>query len=246
MRDPNHTIPSASKAVSTTDLTKFFGRRAALRTVDLEVDWGSILVLLGHNGAGKSTLLRILATLARADEGNVKVAGIDVNADAATARKRIGYVGHSHLLYEELSAAENLLFYAAMFGVDSPRLRVESVLESVGGLEWKDRPISKLSNGMKKRITLARSLIHQPPVLLLDEADTGLDPIGIQLLGTVVRSVRQSGASVILTTHDVSLGLEMADYVAVLSAGRIILEGESSGFRSEQISSVIASGDSSL
>ena len=217
---------ASSLAIDLTGVTKYFGATSALRGVDLSLAWGRTLVLFGHNGAGKSTLLRTLSTLVRPDEGSVRVAGFDREKQAAKVRASIGYVGHQPLLYDEMTPEENLRFYAKMYGVKDAPARIARVLADVGATAWTDRRVRALSNGMQKRVAIARAMLHQPPVLLLDEPETGLDQSGLELLDMIVTSVRDSGASVVMTTHNVERGLALADRAAVLTEGRVVLAAD--------------------
>lgn len=212
-------------AIEVQNVHKAFGPSVALRDVSFSLGWGRVLALFGHNGAGKSTLLRTLATLLRPDAGEVRLAGLDAWRSGNAVRASVGYVGHQPLLYEDLSARENLSFYARLYRLSDAGQRVERVIQQVGASSWAHRLVRTLSNGMQKRVAIARAILHQPPVLLLDEAETGLDASGLSLLEEVVRTVAGAGASVILTTHSLDRGLSLATDVAVLSRGRMALAG---------------------
>jgi len=178
-------------------------------------------VLFGHNGAGKSTLIRTLSTLARPDEGSVRIGGFDSLKQASRVRSIVGYVGHQPLLYEEMSATENLNFYAKLYGLDNTDQRIERALTEVGATMYADRRVRTLSNGMQKRVAIARALLHRPRVLLLDEPETGLDQAGLNLLDSLIQAIKAGGASVMLSTHSADRGLALADRVLVLSNGRV-------------------------
>lgn len=222
MRDP-----STAAAIEAAGLDKTFGGRAfALRDVSFRLPWGAALAVFGANGAGKSTLLRTLATLVAPDRGSLRVAGFDRVRQAALIRAAIGYVGHRPLLYEYLTVEENLRFYARLYGVTDLAARVRQVLADVGMELRGTQRLGALSNGMQKRASIARALLHRPPLLLMDEPETGLDVEGRDLLERVVRGVTASGASVVMATHDVSRGLALAQHAVVLDAGRVVLQGE--------------------
>jgi len=211
----------SSFAIDVRNLSKAFGRTSALRHVDFQLRWGEALVLFGHNGAGKSTLIRTLSTLARPDEGSVRIGGFDSLKQASRVRSIVGYVGHQPLLYEEMSATENLNFYAKLYGLDDTDQRIERALTEVGATMYADRRVRTLSNGMQKRVAIARALLHRPRVLLLDEPETGLDQAGLNLLDSLIQAIKAGGASVMLSTHSADRGLALADRVLVLSNGRV-------------------------
>ena len=219
----NATLAAPSLAIDVQGLSKSFGRTAALRQVNLQVTYGESLALFGHNGAGKSTLIRTLTTLIRPDDGTVRIAGFDRNSQASQIRSVIGYVGHQSLLYDDLTPRENLRFYARMYGLPDAHDLVEHSLAEVGATSYADRRVSVLSNGMQKRVAIARALLHRPRVLLLDEPETGLDQGGLELLDAVVTAVKQGGASVVMATHGIELGLALAEQALVLSNGRVTM-----------------------
>jgi heme ABC exporter ATP-binding subunit CcmA len=212
-----------SLAIDVARLSKTFGRTPALRRVDFQLGWGEVLALFGHNGAGKSTLIRMLCTLARPDDGSVRIGGFDTLKQAAHVRSVVGYVGHQPLLYEEMSAVENLNFYAKLYRLNNVRGRIERALDEVGATSYADRRVRTLSNGMQKRVAIARALLHRPRVLLLDEPETGLDQAGLDLLDSIINAVKAGGASVLLSTHAAESGLALADRVIVLTDGRVDL-----------------------
>ncbi|MEX2598208.1 MAG: heme ABC exporter ATP-binding protein CcmA, partial [Dehalococcoidia bacterium] len=222
-------------AILAQGIYKSFGRSKALRDVDLNLEWGQALALLGHNGAGKTTLLRILTTLARPDRGSVRIAGLDSHSHGNQVRAAIGYVGHQPLLYDDLTPRENLAFYAQLYQVQDAKERTAEVLAQTGADEWADRRVRTLSNGMQKRVALARALLHRPAVLFFDEAETGLDQEGLRLLEEVISGVARGGAAVVFTTHSIERGLELADRLVVLARGAVALAGEVSALRPEAV-----------
>ena len=208
-------------AIETVGLTKGFGDWPALQSLDLGVDWGELVALFGANGSGKTTLLRILSTQARADAGRVLIAGYDCHRQANAVRRRVGLVGHSGFLYEDLTCRENLVFYGRLFRVEDLAQRVESVLERVGLQRWGDRLVKTLSHGMQKRLAIARAILHRPQVLLLDEPEGGLDADSVEMLHGLVTEWTQSGGAVVMTTHNREMGMEWADRVGFLTYGRL-------------------------
>ncbi|HEX6818347.1 MAG TPA: heme ABC exporter ATP-binding protein CcmA [Ktedonobacterales bacterium] len=219
-------------------LGKTYEWKPVLRGVSFTLQAGKTLALLGPNGAGKTTLLRILATLARPSRGAVSLAGLDVVRDAHTIRSLIGYVGHAPLFYEELSAEENLLFFARMYGLrDGPR-RAAELLARVG-LRTKAREQARtLSRGQMQRLSLARALLHTPRVLLLDEPDAGLDDAGLATLYDILGEWRAAGRTLILATHAHERGLSLADEVLVLVGGRVAHIGPAAALTIESVRNI--------
>jgi heme exporter protein A len=216
---PSPALPA--EALSLKGVRKRYGATPALAGVDLRLGWGQVLGLFGHNGAGKSTLLRVLATLAQPDAGAVRVAGLDPARQAAAVRAAIGYVGHAPLLYDDLTPAENLAFTASLYRVADAPARIDALLEEVGASAYAHRRVRTLSNGMAKRVALARALLHRPALLLLDEPETGLDADGLRLLERLIGAVARGGGAVVLSTHDLERGLRVADEALVLRRGAI-------------------------
>jgi heme exporter protein A len=204
------------------DLVKSFGPRAALAGVDLSVDTGEFVTLVGPNGAGKTTLLRILATLTRPTSGTVRIAGMDPGREGVRIRRHIGFLSHRTLLYDDLTAEQNLQFYGRMYDLgDGGSQRIEMLLKRVG-LETRRRDLVRtFSRGMKQRLSVARAVLHSPHLLLLDEPYTGLDPVASQSLSDLLVSLADEGTTVVLTTHDLSRGLAVGRRVVVLVGGKI-------------------------
>ena len=198
-----------------------FGERAVLRGVDLALAGGERVALLGRNGAGKTTLVRVLAGAMRPTAGEVRVHGRSFQRAAAAARASIGVLGHQSYLYPELTTAENLVFYARLFRVARVVERVDQVLELVGLTERRHDRAATLSRGMVQRLALARAVVHDPPILLLDEPGAGLDERALTSLDAIVRGSGDS-RTVLMTTHDVEHALRFAHGVAVLHGGRIV------------------------
>lgn len=208
-------------AVQVRGLTKSFGRTPVLRGVDLDVPRGTVLSLLGPNGSGKTTLIRVLATLTRPDAGDIHVCGVGLGRDGARLRRAIGLVGHDPLLYDDLTARENLRFVCRMFSLDRADDRVERVTDLMGMSADLDRKIGAMSHGMKKRFSIARALLHDPQVLLLDEPETGLDQEALALLDEVISLRSDSTMTVIMTTHNLERAVALGDRIAVLARGRV-------------------------
>ena len=202
-------------------LARRFGGITVLESVDLAVDAGETVVLLGPNGAGKTTLLRMLALLLAPTGGRLLLFGSDAVRAPTALRRRIGYVGHEISCYPELSAAENLAFYARLFRVSDAPGRIARLL-SWAGLEGAGRrPVRAYSRGMGQRLALARALLHEPDLLILDEPFSGLDPDAVERLQQQLLELRAAGHSILLATHDVERAAPIASRLAILHRGRI-------------------------
>jgi len=193
-------------------LTKVFGRTAALRAVDLLVEPGETLAVLGANGAGKTTLLRLLATLDKPTAGQISIAGIDALQRPQQVRALIGVVAHQTYLHPELTVAEELRFYARLYGVSG---RPEDLLRMVGLAERAQSRVATLSRGQQQRLALARAVLHDPELLLLDEPDTGLDADGLAVLEGLLRSER----TVVFSSHNRAWAASVADRAVSLVRG---------------------------
>lgn len=202
-------------------LSKSFRSVHALRDVTFQVSKGECVAVLGPNGAGKSTLLRILSTLIRPTAGTVTIAGWNIQTDPNEVRRIIGFSSHQPMLYSELSAAENLLFYAHLFGLSSPEDRVNELLTLVELGPRRNDLVRTFSRGMQQRLTLARCLIHSPSVLLLDEPYTGLDQRAAATLNHIIGQLRALGCTTLLTTHDLTWVSGLLDQVLILNRGRL-------------------------
>ncbi|MBF6590254.1 MAG: heme ABC exporter ATP-binding protein CcmA [Ktedonobacterales bacterium] len=217
--------PAPPLAVAVERLRKTFDLRPVLRDVSFTLPAGRCLAVLGPNGAGKTTLLRILATLTAASAGSAEVAGLDVRRDAQRVRRMVGYVGHVPLLYEDLTVRENLLFFARMFGLRDGAERADRLLARMGLRARAHDRARLLSRGQSQRVALARGMLHDPPVLLLDEPDTGLDDEALLLLAELVRERATAGQTTLLTTHQLERGLALSDEALVLVGGRLAYAG---------------------
>ena len=211
-------------AIEVKGLTKSYGRTQVLRGLDLNVRWGEVIAILGPNGSGKTTLMKALATLTRPDEGTIRIANLSTSRSGQRIRRVIGVVTHDSLLYPDLTGYENLSFYARMFRLDSIDERVRTVTEKLGMTSRLDQKVGTLSHGMQKRFSIARALLHDPLVLIMDEPDSGLDQEALALLDAVITDRETPVRTVLMTTHNLERGLALADRVAILSGGRIAHE----------------------
>ena len=200
-------------------VTKSFGRTPVLRGITLRVAAGETVAVFGPNGAGKSTLLRLLATLHRPTAGTLRLFGREDTGPAT--RRQIGLVAHQSFLYPDLSARENLLFYAHMYGLARAGQTVDDWLARVELADTGARPLRVFSRGMEQRLALARALLHDPRLLLLDEPWSGLDAAAAERLSGLLGSLRAEGRTVVAATHDLDRGLAIADRVLILHRGRV-------------------------
>ena len=202
-------------------LVKRFGLKTVLRGLDFEVQPGEFVALLGPNGAGKTTFLRILASLSRPSVGEVNIAGYKLPHEAAQVRARLGVVSHLPLLYGDLTAEENLRFYARMYNIPNYELRVTEVLEMVG-LEARRRDLVRtFSRGMQQRLAIGRAVLHDPDVVLFDEPYTGLDQDASSMLDDVLKTIAAKGRTVVMTSHDLVHAEDLATRFDILSRGVI-------------------------
>jgi heme exporter protein A len=202
-------------------LIKTFGHRIVLRGVDLTINEGDFVTLLGANGAGKTTLLHLVANLSKPNAGDISINGYRLADSANQLRRFIGLVSHKTLLYDDLTAAQNLRFYARMYDVPDATNRIETVLNQVGLWGRQNDPVRTYSRGMQQRLAIARSILHNPPILLLDEPDTGLDQHAADMLGNLLSAVGVSQRTILMTTHNLERGLSMGNRVAILAKGKI-------------------------
>jgi heme exporter protein A len=213
-------MPSASPAVELQGVVRAFGRRRAVDGVDLTLAPGDCLALFGPNGAGKTTLLRVIAGLLRPTKGSVRVEGKSARDDA-DVRQHVGLISHQSMLYRALTAAENVEFAAKLYGVSDPAAAARRALERMRILDRRDTPVRALSRGLQQRVSIARAIVHEPSVVLLDEPYTGLDAAGGAALTDMLRLLRHAQAALVLVTHNIDEGLEVATRAAVMLAGKI-------------------------
>ena len=239
VEQPRRTPPHE---IEVREVSKTYELRPVLRAVTFTLAAGKTLALLGANGAGKTTLLRILATLAKPSGGHAAIAGHDVVRDAAVVRWLVGYVGHEPHVYDDLTARENLLFFARMYGLRDAAKRADTLLMRVGlRLKAHDR-VRTLSRGQTQRLAIARGILHEPRVLLLDEPDTGLDDEASSLLDELIAERVASGLTTVLTTHNIAHGLERSDETLVLAVGRAAYNGPSQALTAGDVRALYASG----
>ena len=205
------------------DLSKKFGRHVALDGISLSVSPGESFAILGPNGAGKTTLVRVLSTLLKPTSGTVKIAGHDVAEEPEKIKRQIGVVSHNPFLYDDLTAFENLAFYADLYGVGQEN--IDALIKKVDLYERKDNLVGEFSRGMKQRLSIARSLLHEPQILILDEPGSGLDIQSKRMFYGTIKGLNEKGATVLLTTHYLDEVEELCQKAAILDRGTVRASG---------------------
>ena len=218
---PSTLTSTGAPIVETADLTRTFGSRKAVSGVTFSLVPGNCLAVFGPNGAGKTTLLRLLAGLLKPSSGSARLAGIPLPG-GSLARSRVGLISHNTMLYDALSARENVTFAARLYGIRDPRTRVDDSLRRMSMLERADAPVRLLSRGMQQRVSIARAMVHSPQVVLADEPYSGLDESGARSLTALLGELRSSGTAIIIVTHNLAEGLSLATHAAVMRRGKFV------------------------
>ena len=210
--------------IQASDLTKSYGVLLAVDHVNFEIEKGEIFGFLGPNGAGKTTTIRMLTGLSKPTEGEASVLGFDVGTEIVEAKRHIGVVPETSNLYDELSAIDNLVFMAQLYGVprDQRRERAEELLKNFGLYERKDGLFRTFSRGMKRALTIASALIHNPEILFLDEPTVGLDVVAARSLRNLIANLHQQRTTIFLTTHYLEEAELLCDRVAIIAKGKIL------------------------
>jgi heme exporter protein A len=203
-------------------IKKAFGPRMVLKGIDLQVRKGEFLTVFGPNGAGKTTLMKLIATLSQPTSGRILIQGVDAKTHASDLRRLVGVVSHDSMLYGNLTAFENLEFFGKMYDVADLQSKIPSLLSQVGLLDARNRRVGTFSHGMQKRLSIARAFIHDPPLLLLDEPETGLDQQGIAMLMDTLQVLGSGQRTIVMTTHALERGLRSCTRAAILAGGRIV------------------------
>jgi heme exporter protein A len=202
-------------------LIKQADNKIILRGIDLSIQQGETVAILGPNGAGKSTLLKVLATLIKPSSGLVKINGLDLKKDQIEVKKIFGYLPHSSLLYDHYSPLENLIFFGKLYGVKNIEKRATELVKEVGLSFFINEPVKNFSRGMIQRIAIARAIVHDPKILLLDEPHTGLDQGAISILNNVILSMKEKGSTTLMVTHDFKQAAEICDRIIIIKNGKI-------------------------
>lgn len=223
------------------DITKSFGRFQVLNGINLTINQGDRYILYGSNGVGKTTLVKILSTILSADSGELTLFGNKIVRRSKDIKAKIGFMSHEPYLYNELSALENLNFYASLYSIKDKKTRVESLLKEVGLYHRSHDRIGTFSRGMKQRLSLARAILHDPDIIFLDEPYAGLDIQAQEILNDIIVKLNQKSKTFFLITHDISKGFEIANRSGVLSKGQIVYEtkGEEKKAFSEKYREII-------
>jgi heme exporter protein A len=220
-------------AVEVRELTRTFGARKALDKVSFDLPHGAFLSIFGPNGAGKTTLVKVLTTLTAPSKGSAKVSGFDVVSDAVELRSRIGLISHNPLLYPDLSAEENLRFFADMYGVPDAEARARELLVAVELDHRRLDLVRTFSRGMLQRLSIARALLHSPQVLFLDEPYSGLDPHAVEILDSLIEQIRAKHTFVMIS-HDLNKGLALCSHALILAKGKVVLSAPRTEIDEEQ------------
>jgi heme exporter protein A len=213
---------SQSEIIETRNLTKKFRTLVAVRNLSLKIRRGEVTVLFGPNGAGKTTLIRILCTLSRPTSGDLLVDGLNTSSNGREVRRKIGVVLHDPLLYDDLTAAENLRFYCRMYGADESR--VDELLDLFGLRHRRNDRIAVLSSGMVKRLSIARAMIHDPDILIFDEPFSSLDSDSISKMVSLIEELRGAGKTVLLATHHLKEGYDVGERLVIMKRGRLVFD----------------------
>lgn len=211
-------------AVRAIGLDKVIDERIVLQSLNFNVDPGEFVAILGANGAGKSTLLKILATLTAPTRGELFLLGRRCTTDAAALRSRIGLISHGSMLYRDLSALENLVFFGRIYGVNDSKGRANHLLEWLGLASRAHDPVKTFSRGMTQRVAIARALMHKPDLLLADEPFAGLDAPSCHMVQQMLHDLHKQGHTIVLTNHDIHQSLGLVRRVLVLQHGRMVVD----------------------
>ena len=212
---------SRALALDIQGLTRSFGHHRALKGVDLQVEPEECLAVFGPNGAGKTTLIKVLATIMRPSSGQITVDGLELRANAEDIRRRIGVVTHQTFLYANLTAYENLEFYARLYDVPRHKERIQQLAAQVGMTSRLHDRVGTLSRGMQQRVSLARSVLHDPEIMLLDEPEAALDQEVVAMLWEMLRAGRERKRAVLVVTHNLERGLAICDSLVILDRGSV-------------------------
>jgi heme ABC exporter ATP-binding subunit CcmA len=218
------TRPTQTFALESEDIRKTFGYFTALGGVSLRINRGEFVALFGRNGAGKTTFLKVAAMLMRATHGKMSIEGIDIREEPEKARRRIGFLSHNTYLYRDLNPVENLRFFARLYGLADAEERIQTLLERVGLERRKTDPIRSFSRGLHQRLGIARVMLHDPSVILLDEPYTGLDANAVDVLNQILDEAARVGKTIILTTHDFGQGLRAATRAVIVDRGKVVFD----------------------
>jgi len=222
-------VESSDLDIVADGVTKSFGNIQALRGIDLKVKKGEFVTVFGPNGAGKTTLIKLLATLTKPTSGKVSIANHDIKKEPDKVRALIGVISHDPYLYGNLSALENIGFFASLYGISQPKEKAIQVIKQVGLESRMHDLVRTFSRGMQQRLAVARAIVHNPKIFLLDEPYTGLDQHGARIFGDLLNWLKTENRTIVMTTHNLPEGLEVSDRVAIIDGGKIIYESDARG-----------------
>ena len=211
-------------AIEISGLTKSFGSHRALSGIDLKVKKGERAIIFGPNGAGKTTLIKVLSTLSKPSAGSVRVDGRDIRDDPVQIRRRVSVVSHQTFLYDDLTVYENLKFYGKMYEVPNLEHRIHEVVAQVQLEPRLHDRVGTLSHGLQQRASIARAIIHNPSIMLLDEPEVGLDPHAIIMMREVLDILNDGDHTVVMTTHNLEQGLKLGNQLLILNKGKIVYQ----------------------
>ncbi len=215
------------------NISKYFGRRKVLKDISFYLKKGEFVTIFGPNGVGKTTLIKVLSTILNPTNGDFTLDGISVKRDPVHIRKSIGVISHNPYLYPDLTALENLKFFAKLFGVDSSEDRIAAILDKVDLADRRYDLVGTFSRGMQQRVSIARALLHEPPLLFLDEPHSGLDPIASEVLDQIIEQYKKEGTTFIMTTHSIKQGLNLSDRALILSLNGIVYNDQIKGLNED-------------
>jgi len=223
-------------------LTKIYGLLPVLKSIDLSIYQGEFVALLGPNGSGKSTLLRLMSGLSKPTQGHIRIGGWDMPTEAMAVRGQIGMVSHKPLLYENLTAQENLNFFAKLYNIDSNTReeRISDLLRQVGLHKRADSLVRTFSRGMQQRLSIARALIHEPDVLFFDEPYTGLDQDAADMLDVLLQTAHNDNRTIVMTTHQLQRVPLLANRAVILSRGKVTYDNTVNELTPTEFASIYA------
>lgn len=219
---------SDNAVIEISSVSKAFAVKWVLKSIDLVITQGQSVCLCGINGAGKSTLLRIIAGLLRPEKGSVKINGFDAKHEPEETKAQLGVISHKSMVYSDLTVLENVNFFATLYNVKDKAMRIEQLLKDVGLYSYRYDKAGILSRGLLQRLAIARALVHSPKVLLADEPFTGLDTIASKHLVSILNNFTDNGGSIVMTTHNTSIGLQCCGRVVVLDKNKLIFDAKTS------------------
>lgn len=216
-------------ALEAIGISKTYGHFPALRSIDLRVKPGTSVTVFGRNGAGKTTFLKVAATLAKPSSGKLNIHGCEIGADPEKVRSEIGFLSHSTYVYRDLTPRENLRFFSKLYGQSHTLNEIDALIDRVGLKQRRNDVVRSFSRGLLQRVGLARVMLHKPRLLLLDEPYTGLDAGAVETLNRMLDEAVAEGRTIILTTHDLELGLRAANEAHIMDRGKIVHSGSAAG-----------------